>query len=138
MVAARASVSVVAIVDEKYVLLTTFRKNGDAVATPVWIVGLPDGTAGFTTEAVSGKVKRIRNNPSVTVQACSMRGNVHPGSTVMRATAEVLMDAEARPVRAAVRRKYRVVMILLTFSEVVRKLFRRAEAPECAIRLRFD
>ncbi|MEP7113632.1 MAG: PPOX class F420-dependent oxidoreductase [Ilumatobacteraceae bacterium] len=127
-----------AITDEKYVLLTTFRKNGDAVATPVWIVALPDGTAGFTTEAVTGKVKRIRNNSSVTVQACSMRGSVHAGSTGLHATAEVLMDADARQVRAAVRRKYRVVTILLTFSDVIRKLFRRAEAPECAIRLRFD
>ena len=56
-----------AISDEKYVVLTTFRRNGDAVATPVWIVGLPDGTAGFTTEIDSGKVKRIRNNASVTL-----------------------------------------------------------------------
>ena len=68
-----------AITDEKYVLLTTFRRNGDGVATPVWIVALPDGTAGFTTEIDSGKVKRIVNNPSVTLQACSIRGSVRPG-----------------------------------------------------------
>jgi uncharacterized protein len=129
---------VVAITDEKYVLLTTFRTNGDAVPTPIWIVALADGTGGFTTEATSGKVKRIRNNASVTLQACSLRGNVHPGAPVVNATAEVLLDADARPIKAAVRRKYRVVMLLLTFSDLVRKLFRRAEAPECAIRLRFD
>jgi uncharacterized protein len=128
----------VAITDEKYVLLTTFRKNGDAVPTPVWIVGLPDGSAGFTTEATSGKVKRIGSNPSVTLQPCSMRGTVQPGSAVVTATAEVLLDADARPVKAAVKRKYKVVTLMLTFSDLVRKLFRRAEAPECAIRLRFD
>ena len=127
-----------AISDEKYVLLTTFRKNGDAVPTPVWIVGLPDGTAGFTTEATSGKVKRIGNNPSVTLQPCSMRGTVQPDSTVVKATAEVLLDADARPIKAAVKRKYKVVMMMLTFSDLIRKLFRRAETPECAIRLRFD
>ena len=127
-----------AIADEKYVLLTTFRKNGDAVTTPVWIAALPDGAAGFTTEDTSGKVRRIRNNPSVTVQACSMRGKVVPGSTVLHATAEVLLADEARPVRAAIRRKYRIVMLLLSASDLIRKLFRRAEAPECAIRLRFD
>ena len=88
----RTSVFGVAITDEKYVLLTTFRKNGDAVPSPVWIVALPDGTAGFTTEATSGKVKRIGNNSSVTLQPCSMRGTVHPGSTVVNATAEVLLS----------------------------------------------
>ena len=135
---ARGSVFGVAITDEKYVVLTTFRKNGDAVPTPVWIVGLPDGTGGFTTEATSGKVKRIGINPSVTLQPCSMRGTAQPGSMVVAATAEVLLDADARPIKAAVRRKYKVVTMLLTLSDVVRKLFRRAEAPECAIRLRFD
>jgi uncharacterized protein len=135
---ARGSVFHVAISDEKYVLLTTFRKNGDAVATPVWIVGLPDGTAGFTTETTAGKVKRIGNNPSVTLQPCSMRGSVQPGTAVVNATAEVLLEADARPITAAIRRKYKVVTLLLTFSDLVRKLFRRADTPECAIRLRFD
>ena len=127
-----------AIADEKYVLLTTYRKNGDAVATPVWIAALGDGSAGFTTEDTSGKVKRIRNNASVTVQPCSMRGKVVPGSTVVDATAEVLLGDDARPIRAAIRRKYRIVMLLLTASDLIRKLFRRAEAPEGAIRLRLQ
>jgi uncharacterized protein len=128
----------VAIADEKYVLLTSFRKNGDAVATPVWIAGLADGSAGFTTEDTSGKVKRIRNNPSVTVQPCGMRGKVVPGSAVVHATAQVMLADDARPVRIAIRRKYRVVMLLLSASDLIRKVFRRAEAPECAIRLSFD
>jgi len=128
----------VAITDEKYVLLTTFRKNGDAVATPVWIVALNDGSGGVVTEADAGKVKRIRNNPAVTLQPCSMRSTVKPGSAVVNATAEVLSEPGARQVEAAVRRKYRVVMFGLTLSNLVRKLFRRAETPECAIRLRFD
>ena len=127
-----------AITDEKYVLLTTFRKNGDAVATPVWIVAMPDGTAGFTTEAESGKVKRIRNTASVTLQPCSVRGKVEPGSKLVTASAEVLLDADARPLRDAVRRKYRLMTLLLSVSDLFRKLLRRADAPECAIRLRFD
>jgi PPOX class probable F420-dependent enzyme len=128
----------VAITDEKYVLLTTYRKNGDAVPSPVWIAALPDGTAGFTTELVSGKVKRIRNNPSVTLQPCTVRGKAHPGSAVVAATAEVLLDADAKRVSVAIRKKYRIVTLLLTLSDVIRKLFRRADTPECAILLRFD
>jgi PPOX class probable F420-dependent enzyme len=128
----------VAITDEKYVLLTTFRKNGDGVATPVWIVSLPDGTAGFTTEVDSGKVKRIRNNPSATLQPCNLRGKVTADSAVVTATADVLLGADARPVTKAVRRKYRVAILLLDVGTVFRKLLRRPEADECAIRLRFD
>ena len=127
-----------AITDEKYVLLTTFRKNGDGVATPVWIVSLPDGTAGFTTEVDSGKVKRIRNNPSVTLQPCNLRGKVTADSEVVTATAAVLLGADARPVSKEVRRKYRVAILLLDVGTVFRKLLRRREPEECAIGLRFD
>ncbi len=127
-----------AITDEKYVLVTTFRKNGDGVATPVWIVALPDGTAGFTTEVDSGKVKRIRNNPSVTLQPCNLRGKVTADAEIVTATADVLLGADARPVTKAVRRKYRVAILLLDVGTLFRKLRRRPEADECAIRLRFD
>ncbi len=126
------------ITDERYVLLTTFRRNGDAVATPVWIAALPDGAGGFITEIDSGKVKRIRANPSVTLQPCGVRGRVRPDSAVVNATAEVMLGADAGPVRDAVRRKYRVVMSLLAVSDLFRKLLRRADPPECAIRLRFE
>jgi PPOX class probable F420-dependent enzyme len=128
----------VAITDEKYVLLTTFRRNGDAVPTPVWIAALPDGTAGFTTEIDSGKVKRIRNNPAVTLQPCTMRGRVAAGSSIVTATADVLVGGEARPISNAVTRKYRAATALLGVGDLVRKLFRRPTPVECAIRLRFD
>ena len=72
------------------------------------------------------------------VLPCNMRGKVQPGSTVENATAEVLLDADARPISAAIRRKYKIVTLLLTFSDLVRKLFRRAETPMCAIRMRMD
>jgi len=128
----------VAITDEKYVLLTTFRRNGDAVPTPVWIAALPDGTAGFTTEIDSGKVKRIRNNPAVTLQPCTMRGRVAAGSSIVTATADVLVGGEARPISNAVTRKYRAATALLGVGDLVRKLFHRPTPVECAIRLRFD
>ena len=127
-----------AITDEKYVLLTTFRKNGVGVATPVWIVGLSDGSGGFTTEIDSGKVKRVRNNPSVTLQPCNLRGKVTPDSAVVAATADVLVGTDARVVTKAIRRKYRVAILLLDVGTLFRKLFRRPETEECAILLRFD
>lgn len=127
-----------AITDEKYVLLTTYRKDGRVVATPVWIAPLPDGSGGFTTEVGSGKVKRIRHTPAVTLQPCGLRGKVRPGSSVVKATAEVLLAADARRVRDAVRNKYRVMTSLLTVGDLFRRLLRRPDPEECAIRLRFD
>ncbi|MCW6009103.1 PPOX class F420-dependent oxidoreductase [Micromonospora sp. CPCC 205371] len=71
--------------DEKYVLLTTFRKDGRAVATPVWAVRDGDALAVWTV-ADSGKVKRIRRSGSVTVAPCDFRGNPRGEAVAGRAT----------------------------------------------------
>ena len=125
------------IADEKYVVLTTTRRNGQTVPTPVWIAALADGTAGFTTDITSGKVKRIRNNASVTLQPCSMRGVVTPGSTIVEATATVVTGAEADTIEAAINRKYWAMSKLLGLGGLLRKVF-RPKSPSntpCAVRL---
>ena len=127
-----------AITDENYVLLTTFRKAGEGVATPVWIVALPAGAAGFTTEATSGKVKRIRNNPKVTLQPCDMRGKVRAGSDIVEATAEVLLGDEAIPVRDAIRRKHSLFTKLMAVGAFFRGLVKKSDPTECAIRITFS
>ena len=65
------------IVRSRYVSLTTYRKDGTPVATPVWHVP-HNAELWIVTEAGSGKVKRIRNNPQVRVAPCSIRGTVAP------------------------------------------------------------
>ncbi len=58
---------------QQYLNLETFRKNGAGVKTPVWFV--EDGGSLFVrTDATSGKVKRIRNNPHVHIAPCKMDG----------------------------------------------------------------
>ena len=57
----------------KVCLLTTYRKSGEPVPTPVWF-GLADGKLYMRTEAGVGKVKRMRSNPRVRVAPCTMRG----------------------------------------------------------------
>jgi len=123
------------IADEKFVLITTFRKSGDAVASPVWIVALPDGTAGFTTEDDSGKVKRIRNNPKVTLQPCSMKGTPKEGSVTVEGTAVVLLGTGAQPIRDAIHSKYSVMTKFFKLGEVWRKIRRKPEPPTCAVRI---
>jgi uncharacterized protein len=59
----------------KYILLTTFRKNGTAVPTPVWF-GEDNANLYVMTRSDSGKFKRLRNNPQVRVAPCTVRGKL--------------------------------------------------------------
>jgi hypothetical protein len=45
------------LIDEKYMLLKTFRRDGTPVSTPVWLADLGDREIGFWTSSASGKVK---------------------------------------------------------------------------------
>lgn len=112
---------------EKYILLTTFRRNGDGVATPVWIAPLGDGRGGFGTDATSGKVKRIRNNSAVTVQACSMRGTVKPGAPLVQATASVAEGEAYETVHRAIRAKYGIPVVLMGIPAAIKKLFGKGD-----------
>ena len=80
------------IADEKYVSLTTFKRDGSPVSVPVWIADLGDETVGFTTAASSWKVKRIRNNPKVLLQPSDSRGTARPGTEPVGGTAEIRQD----------------------------------------------
>jgi uncharacterized protein len=57
----------------KYCLLTTFRKSGEPIPTPVWF-GLADEKAYIGSDAAAAKVKRIRRNPQVRIAPCTPRG----------------------------------------------------------------
>ena len=68
---------------QEFVSLTTFRRTGASVATPVWIA--PDGDVlVVTTPVESGKVKRLRPDPRVELRPCSRRGAVADGASAMR------------------------------------------------------
>ena len=59
----------------KYISLTTFRKTGTGVTTPVWFVPRKGKLCVWTLRH-SGKVKRLRNNPRITLAPCTARGKV--------------------------------------------------------------
>jgi PPOX class probable F420-dependent enzyme len=92
--------------DASYALVTTFRKDGRAVPTPVWIVPF-DGAVAFWTVASAGKVKRIRRDQRVTMATCDIRGrNAGPA---VNGTAEILDNAASDRVRAAISAKYGIM-----------------------------
>lgn len=96
-----------ALEDEKYLAFTTFRKNGDPVSTPVWVVPVSDGRVGFWTAMGTGKTKRLGRNPQVTVQPCDVRGRVRTGTTSVPGTAEMVQSGRLfDEVQAKVHEKY--------------------------------
>lgn len=110
---------------EKYVELTTFRKNGDPVRTPVWI-GAGNGDLVVFTAPDSGKVKRIRNNPSVELVACGRRGEVEPGAQRVPGRARIITDRdEQRWAYGRLVESYPIAFRVLTFVGAAATLGRR-------------
>ena len=95
--------------DEKYILLTTFRRDGTPVATPVWVVGLDGGRLGFWTSSGSGKAKRLAHTERVTVSPCDARGRVKANAGVVDATARLVTGSELEEIRKRVVAKYGVM-----------------------------
>ncbi|MGW4060599.1 PPOX class F420-dependent oxidoreductase [Amycolatopsis sp. NPDC004747] len=102
---------------ERYVVLTTFRRDGRAVPTPIWVAGR-DGELVLWSVRDTGKVKRIRNDGRVEVQACDVRGRKTHGAKVS-GRARLLDAAETEQVRRAIARKYGVVgRVTMFFSKL--------------------
>lgn len=103
-----------------YVSLTTFKKAGTAVATPVWVSS--DGDRLYVwTQGDSGKVKRIRNNGHVLVAPSDSRGGLQ--GAAVEGEARILDSAEdlAR-VQSLHRAKYGLQFALFDLGA---KVFRR-------------
>ncbi len=60
---------------QKHLNLETLRRNGEAVRTPVWFVQDND-ILYIRTSDDTGKYKRIRNNKSVRIVPCDIKGKV--------------------------------------------------------------
>ena len=86
-----------------HISLTTFRKNGQGVSTPVWFV-LKDGKLLLLTERKAWKVKRIRNNPNVEFAPSKFGGEV-VGKRV-RGIARFINGEEAQEANRLMKRKY--------------------------------
>ena len=100
--------------DEQFLSLTTFRKSGERVSTPMWVAQDSDALIMFTPQA-SGKVKRLRNSPRVELRPCNRRGRVKGGIEPVAGVAEVLTDEDSlERATGIIRRKYglgyRVIM----------------------------
>jgi PPOX class probable F420-dependent enzyme len=93
-------------VKTRQVLLTTYRKDGTPVGTPVNIA--VDGPVGYVrTWGATGKIKRIRNNPQVEIAPCTGRGK--PTGEPLRMTARILEGEESERAGRAIEAKHPVL-----------------------------
>ena len=106
----------------KYLSLTSFRRDGTGVATPVWFVEA-GGRLLVETDAASYKVRRIRRDPRVTIAPCTATG--HLRGIPVPARAELLPDAEVARVERLMTQKYRVDLLFIRpFRALQRALHR--------------
>jgi hypothetical protein len=115
----------------RYLSLATFRKNGNAVATPVWFAADGGKLYAFTA-GDSGKVKRLRNSSRARVAPCTVRGNLL--GDWQDAQARIATDA-ATVERAyrALRDKYGLQMWLTDLSSRLTGRYSRRAVLEIAL-----
>ncbi|MBB4856296.1 PPOX class probable F420-dependent enzyme [Mycobacteroides chelonae] len=102
----------------KYVLLTTYTKDGRAKPAAVWAAPV-SGELLVWTETNSWKVRRIRNTPRVSLAVCDVRGKVR--SAEIEGTARVLDADGTERARAAITRKYGLVGWVLVKASLLRR-----------------
>jgi len=90
----------------RYIRLTTFRRDGTPVPTPVWQVRDGDRLL-VITDGTTGKVKRLRHTPRVLIAVSDQRGRVKPGVQDVEGTAEMITDVpELDRLAALLKNKY--------------------------------
>ena len=105
----------------RYLSVTSFKRDGTGVATPVWSVS--DGKRLFAfTDLHSAKVRRIRRNPRILIASCRVNGKLR-GEPVP-ARAEVLTaTAELERVRKLLVERYKVsYRVVMLFYRLGRRL----------------
>ena len=87
----------------RYIRLSTFRKTGAAVPTPVWFARV--GTRLYAvTGRNTGKAKRIRNNSDVVLAPSNFRGS--PRGPDLRAVSRLTDQQKGDPADRALHQKY--------------------------------
>lgn len=100
--------------DQQFCLLTTFKKNGEGVPTPMWFA-MEGESVYMTTRGQSWKVKRIGNNSEVTIGWCNGSGTKH--GKLFLAWATVIREGEEfEAARRAINKKYGLKKKVIDFG----------------------
>jgi len=121
---------------EQYISLTTFRRDGRPVSTPVWFAVDGDRLVVWSA-ATSGKIKRLRHARRVTVAPCDIRGRVT--GEVVEGVGVLLPASEGKRAQNLLDRRYGLTKQL--YSAVMRiwnhSILRRPAVPAAYIEISF-
>jgi uncharacterized protein len=125
-----------AVAAHRYVSLTTFRRSGQPVATPVWIARDGDELVVITVDGV-GKTKRLAHTSRVQLRPCDMRGTVPDGAPAHDGTATVVRaPQEVAAVKRAIGAKYPLARLGDAAAALVSVVVKRK--PRAGIRIVLD
>lgn len=118
--------------DAKFVSMTTYKRNGDAVATPMWLARDGAQLVMWTPED-AWKVKRLRRDPRVTLQESNRTGKVKPDAPVVTGTAEVVTEpGYVSKAENLIKKKYGLGFHIITRIEAI---LARGRKPRVAVRI---
>lgn len=124
-----------------YVQLTTFRRSGEPVPTPVWVAPAVDGSDHLVVVTVddTGKTKRLAHTPRVELRRCDLRGRVEPDAPTYAGAGRVVRgDDDVAAVRSAVVAKYGWPARFSLLVDPVARLLRIRRRPRAGILLTVD
>ncbi|MBA2680681.1 MAG: PPOX class F420-dependent oxidoreductase [Ktedonobacteraceae bacterium] len=118
--------------EKAFVSLTTFRKNGERISSPVWVARDGDTLIVLTPEE-SAKIKRLRNNGQVEIRPSSRTGKVADNSEPIPGIAEIVTDAPiiARLTRV-IQKKYGVEYYI---TMLIERIAARRQKPRVILRI---
>jgi PPOX class probable F420-dependent enzyme len=125
-----------ALADQRFLSLTTFRRSGAPVSTPVW-VGRDGDSLVVLTPAGSGKVRRLRHDPRVELRPCGRFGGVDDDVHAVPGTAEVReSEDDVIRARATIRATYPIESrVVLGIERLVERLRGRGRTPRLALHI---
>jgi uncharacterized protein len=106
----------------RYLSVTSFKRDGTGVATPVWFVS--DGTRLYAlTDARSAKVRRMRRDPKVLIAPCRPDGKLRRAPVpahveVLTTTPE--LERVQRLLRDRYKVSYRLIMLIYRLGHRLR------------------
>ena len=119
---------------ERYISLTTFKKDGTRVATPVWVVSDDGRRLLVLTGRETWKVKRLRRDPRVIVAASDYRGRMRGES--FEGVGRLLDIPQGSLVEPLLDQKYGLARRLLgVFNRLVRVVTRKQQEPAAYIEI---
>ena len=104
--------------NQKYINLETYRKNNQAVQTPVWFA-IEDNMIYVRTDNNSGKIKRARNNPHVRITPSNVRGQ--PKGEWIDGEIRIASTAESERANQLLRQKYGLQGKIIRIVNKIRK-----------------